>query len=126
MRTWRTSTSRHGNGVWKKRAQRKWPEEDSRTVREAYLEEKPRLLALPATAFPAEEKVVVHVGKTPYARFDLNDYSVPHTRVRRALTVVADEHRVRVMDGAEVVATHARSYDRGAVIENPAHIKELE
>ena len=30
------------------------------------------------------------VGKTPYVRFDLNDYSVPHTHVRRMLTVLAD------------------------------------
>ena len=46
------------------------------------------------------------VGKTPYVRFDLNDYTVPHTQVRKTLTVVADPERVRVLDGAEVVASH--------------------
>ena len=33
--------------------------------------------------FPAHERVEVEIGKTPYARFDLNDYSVPHDRTRR-------------------------------------------
>ena len=28
-------------------------------------------------------------GKTPYLRFDGNDYSIPHTLIRRPLTVVA-------------------------------------
>ncbi|WP_424271240.1 Mu transposase domain-containing protein, partial [Eudoraea sp.] len=26
------------------------------------------------------------IGKTPYIRFDLNDYSVPHTHVRHTVT----------------------------------------
>ena len=33
--------------------------------------------------FPAEEVVVVEVGKTPYVRLDLNDYSVAHTAIDR-------------------------------------------
>jgi hypothetical protein len=36
------------------------------------------------------ERVPVTAGKTPYVRFDLNDYSIPHTHVRRPLTVLAD------------------------------------
>jgi hypothetical protein len=68
---------------------------------------------------------MVRIGKTPYARFDLNDYSVPHTQVRRQLTVLADTERVRLVDGTTVVADHPRSYDRGAQIEDPAHIAAL-
>ncbi|MEI7607050.1 MAG: hypothetical protein WCJ64_06675 [Rhodospirillaceae bacterium] len=41
----------------------------------------------------------VMAGKTPYVRFDLNDYSIPHTHVRRPLTVLADHDQVRVADG---------------------------
>jgi hypothetical protein len=67
----------------------------------------------------------VTIGKTPYARFDLNDYSVPHTHVRRPLTVLADTERVRIVEGATIVADHRRSYDRGAQIEDPAHIQTL-
>jgi transposase len=58
-------------------AERKCPEERSRTVRDVFAEEQKSLLALPGDDFPCDERVEVHVGKTPYARFDLNDYSVP-------------------------------------------------
>ena len=32
---------------------------------------------------------------------------------------------MRVLNGAELIAVHARSYDRGAQIEDPAHIQAL-
>jgi hypothetical protein len=65
------------------------------------------------------------VGKTPYVRFDLNDYTVPHTHVRRTLSVLADDRRVRVFDGIQEVASHVRSYDSGQQIEEPSHIQAL-
>ena len=37
-----------------------------------------------ALAQVTEERLEVHAGKTPYVRFDRNDYSVPHTHARRA------------------------------------------
>ena len=58
-------------------------------------------------------------------RFDLNDYSVPHTHVRRTLSVLADEQQVRVFDGASELACHRRSFDRHAVIEDPQHLQAL-
>lgn len=61
----------------------------------------------------------------PYARFDGNDYSVPHDRVCRRLTVLTDPTRVRVLDGAEVVAEHARRWGRGQTVEDPAHLDGL-
>ncbi len=64
-------------------------------------------------------------GKTPYVRFDLNDYSVPHAYVRQTLTVVADPEQVRIVAGQTVLATHRRSYDRGQCLEDPAHIATL-
>jgi hypothetical protein len=45
--------------------------------------------------------------------------------VRRTLTVVASPTEVRVLDGTEVIAVHARSYDKGQQVEDPAHIAEL-
>ena len=63
------------------------------------------------------------MGKTPYVRFDLNDYSVPHTHVRRTLAVLADEQRVRILDGASELARHRRSCDRDAQIEDDAHVQ---
>jgi hypothetical protein len=69
--------------------------------------------------------VVVSVGKTPYARFDLNDYSVPHEHVRKSLTVAASPAVVRILDGPVLVASHRRSFDRGAQVEDPAHVQAL-
>jgi len=104
---------------------RRCPGEPDRTVREVFAEESSRLLALPDNPAPLLERVAVSVGKTAYVRFDLNDYSVPHTFVRRVLTVLADPREVRIVDGGTVLACHQRSYDKGAQIEDPAHVQEL-
>jgi transposase len=94
-------------------------------VGEAFAQERPRLIALPENPFVTDEIVPVSIGKTPYARFDLNDYSVPHTHVQRTVIVSATLERVRILDGALLIAEHARSHDRGAQIENPAHLDAL-
>jgi hypothetical protein len=106
-------------------ADRRCPEDLTRSVREVFVEEAPRLLPLPDNPAPLLERVAVSVGKTPYVRFDLNDYSVPHTHVRRVLTVLADPHEVRVVDGSTVLACYPRSYDRDAQVELPGHVEAL-
>jgi transposase len=106
-------------------ADRRCPDEPDRTVREVFAEEAARLLPLPDNPAPLLEHVTVTVGKTPYVRFDLNDYSVPHNRVRRTLSVLADPHEVRIVDGTEVLACHRRSYDKGARIEDTAYVQAL-
>jgi len=106
-------------------ADRPCPENRTQSVREAFAEEAPQLLALPDNPYPLIERIVAKVGKTPYVRFDLNDYSVPHTSVQRLLTVLADPHQVRIVDGAEILACHPRSYDKGAQIEIAEHIETL-
>lgn len=106
-------------------AERKCPEDRSRTVREVFAEEQSKLLALPSEPFPTDERVEVHVKKTPYVRFDLNDYSIPFDHIRRTLLVVASLDRVRIIDGDDVIAEHPRSWDRGTSVESPAHIAEL-
>jgi transposase len=106
-------------------ADRPWPEDSALSVRQAFEAERASLMALPERAYPLGERVAVQVGKTPYVRFDLNDYSVPHTHVRRTLAVLADQTRVRVFDGAHEIACHARCWDSGAQIEEPSHIQAL-
>jgi len=106
-------------------ANRPCPEDQSMTVREAFALEQPHLLALPDNPFETDERVAVSVGKTPYIRFDLNDYSVPHTQVRRSVTVMASRTRVRVLAGSEVIAEHPRVYGKGEQIEHPAHLEAL-
>jgi transposase len=96
-----------------------------RTVAQALEEERPRLLPLPEHAFPTDVVRPIHSGKTPYVRFDGNDYSIPHTLVKKPLTLVASEERVRLLDGTQEVAHHARCYDRGRTVEEPSHVAAL-
>jgi len=106
-------------------AARRWPQQRGITVAEAFAKERPFLVELPGDPFPSAQREDVSVGKTPYVRFDSNRYSVPHTRVRRTLTLEADSRRVRIMDRSEVVAEHRRCWDKHQVVENPDHISAL-
>ncbi len=101
------------------------PDDHSKLVRDAFAEEQPKLLPLPDPPFPSEEITNVEVGKTPYVRFDLNDYSVPHKYVRTTLTVAASLDEVRILDGADTIASHPRSWDRDQQLDNPAHTAAL-
>ncbi len=105
---------------------RRWPEDSARVVRDVFDDERTRLLPLPEDTYSTAERVEVEVGKTPYVRFDLNDYSVPHGYVRKTLVVIASLETVRVVDGIDEVAVHPRSWDRGAQIESDAHVEALE
>jgi transposase len=96
-----------------------------RRVADALAEEGPRLLPLPAHPFACDLVRAVVSGKTPYLRVDGNDYSIPHTLIRRPLTLVASEHEIRVLNGTTEVARHPRSYDRGQRIEAEAHLAAL-
>ena len=104
---------------------RKCPDDLKVTVREAFERERTLLLRMPEAPFPDEERFTVAVGKTPYARFDGNDYSVPHSHVQRELTLFASPTRVRIVADTEVVAEHERCWDRGRHIEDPRHIEGL-
>lgn len=105
--------------------ERPCPQDKSMSVREAFLLERPYLLGLPDNPFPSDEVLVVKAGKTPYVRFDLNDYSIPSTHVQRSLTVRASVETVRVFDGVLLLSSLGRSYDKGEQVEDPAHIAEL-
>jgi transposase len=110
--------------------ERRVPDAREKTCEEAFVEELTQMVELPGDDFPVEERVEVRVGKTPYLRFDKNDYSVPHTLVRRNLTVIATERRVRVLDPeadakSQVIADHVRSFDRDRAIEAKEHLAKL-
>jgi transposase len=101
------------------------PEDKSQSVQTIFLQEQPQLIALPDNLYPTAEKESVKVGKTPYIRFDLNDYSVPHTLVREKLNVSATLDKITILKGIDIVAEHVRCFDKAKTIENPAHIKAL-
>lgn len=101
------------------------PEDRTQSVCQAWGAERARLLPLPDAPFPHEERVPITIGKTPYARFEGNDYSVPHTHVRRRLTLLVSPDSVRIASDSEVIAAHTRSFDSGAQIELPEHLEAL-
>ena len=105
--------------------QRRHPDQRDRTVADVLAEEQLRLLPLPAPPFATDVLRAVRSGKTPYVRFDRNSYSIPHTHVRRPLTLLASAMTVRLLDGTTEVARHPRSYDTGQTLDNRAHLEGL-
>lgn len=106
-------------------ALRPCPEDQARSVGAVFAAEQPQLLRLPDNPFPTEEQVQGVARKTPYLRFDLNDYTIPHTLLGRPLVIQATLERVRVAQGSLIVADHPRSFDRGQQIEDLAHLEAL-
>lgn len=104
---------------------RPWPDDPTITVREAFERERPHLRSVPANPPAIDERREVTVGKTPYIRFDKNDYSVPHELVRETVVVVATLDTVRILHEGTEVARHPRSFDWRRQIENPAHVQAL-
>jgi transposase len=95
---------------------------DGLRVAEAFAREQPCLLPLPECPFPTDHVASVRSGKTPYVRFDSNEYSIPQALVGQSLTLFASETRVRIVDSAaSVVADHRRSYDSRQRIDDRAH-----
>jgi hypothetical protein len=105
--------------------QRPWPGDDSKTVQQAFEEEKPRLLSLPAHPFDTERLIAVQPGKTIYLRFDLNSYSIPPDAIGKPLVLAASESTIRILHGEKEIARHRRSYGRHEFILDPAHQEAL-
>lgn len=101
------------------------PDEPTKTIAEALEEERPRLRPLPEHPLVPEDVRDVLARKQPYVRVDTNLYSIPHTLVGVPLTLCVGARRVRVLHETKVVAEHARSWGRGAVIEAPGHLEGL-
>lgn len=101
------------------------PGDDTRSVARALEEERPRLLRQPEHPFACDLVKPIRSGKTPYVRFDRNDYSIPHTLVRKPLTLVASHANVRLLDGEVEVARHPRCWDKHQQIESEAHLAGL-
>ena len=104
---------------------RQHPRFRDRSVAEVFAEEKVRLLSLPA-ALPETDLVApATVDTTAFVRFGTNLYSVPPRYARKTVTLVASDSEVRVLDGADVVARHERSWGKHQRVEDSEHRREL-
>jgi transposase len=97
----------------------------TRAVGQVLAEERARLLSLPNPLPDTDLVMPSSVDRQGFIRFDTNRYSVPSKYAERTLTLVADDVQVRVLDRADCIARHERSYGKRQVIEQPAHRAEL-
>jgi transposase len=104
---------------------REWQDDKTLKVKDALTSEREVLVPLSEPLYPCEERKDVSIGKTPYVRFDLNDYSAPHRYVHTVVSVFASEESVRIVSGTETIGTHARHYTKGKRYDNLEHISEL-
>jgi hypothetical protein len=104
---------------------RRFPDDDRFTGRQKFEEEKAKLRMLPSAPYEAIMRTQARVGRTPYVRFDRNDYSLPAAHTSRTVEVLSEPRRIRIAVDGDIVATHARSYDRHATIEDPAHVRDI-
>jgi len=104
---------------------RPWPQNRERTVQEAFSEEQGTLIPLPDSEPDVSRIEVVRSGKTPYIHFDCNQYTIPHEYVLVPLTLRVTPHLVTILDKDQRLAEHQRSWSKGSIIEEPAHISAL-
>lgn len=87
------------------------PEFPNRTVGDLLAEEKTRLLPLPTHEPSTDQLLVLPLDKYGYVAFDHNRYAVPDAD-RTTVSLVADEHHVRLSDGTAELIRYRRSYGR--------------
>ncbi len=102
-------------------AKRPHPTLAGQTVEQALAMEGEKLLRLPDPLPSGDVVVPVDIDKTAFARFDTNRYSVPPEHARKTRTLAASDVEVRILDGDEVVARHARCWGKKQVIERAEH-----
>ena len=86
-----------------------------------FQQERSLLRALPTIPFDTDE--IVPAVVSPHARieFDANCYSVPPHLTRQTVTIRADRDQVRILHQGQIVARHARCYERRQLIVQPEH-----
>jgi transposase len=92
-----------------------------RTVGEVFAAERPRLLGLPAPLPETARVEPIKADSQAFIHLDTNRYSVPSDYMLRIVTLVVDDRTVRLVDGDEVIAEHARSWGRRQIFEKPEH-----
>ena len=95
------------------------------TIGERFQRDRAAMLPLPPTPYEACEKVAARVSSLSLVRYRTNDYSVPTEYGHRQVLVKGYVHRVEIGCGSQVIAQHARSYDREAAVYDPLHYLAL-
>ncbi len=96
-----------------------------KTIGQAWEEEKPALLPLPAFEYECCETVTVRLTPYSQATYETNRYSLPVNRARREVLLKAYPFHVDIYDKADLIARHPRSYEREQDIFDPIHYLPL-
>lgn len=88
-------------------------------------EERAQFLSLPAESFEARCVRTAKSNSLSLVRFDRNDYSVPTAYAHHDLTVVGGIEQVRILFTHQVIATHARRWDKHRISFDPVHYLAL-
>ena len=92
-------------------ASRPHPEAKTRSVDDVFADEQSALRFL-GRAFDGYSERQVSVNGYCMARFDPNSYSVPCRYARRPVSLRAYADRIIISDGKQVIAEHARCFDK--------------
>ena len=107
----------------KRRARKLWGH--SETIGERFERDRERLLELPPASYEACRKRTARASSQALVRFQTNDYSVPVAYAHRTVLLKAFVWEVVISCGSEVIARHARSYEREEMIFEPLHYLAL-
>jgi len=95
------------------------------SIGERFQRDQAALLPLPPVPYDAFAEASTSVSSTSLVRFKTNDYSVPVEYGFRDVLVKGYVDRVVVVCGNQVIARHARSYDKHDVVYEPLHYLPL-
>ena len=88
-------------------------------------EERAAFLPLPAAPFDACRKASTAADKLSLVRFDCNDYSVPVRFAHHPVVAKGYAEVVRICRKGDVIAEHARLWDKEDIAFEPVHYLEL-
>ena len=95
------------------------------SIGERFEKDQAARLPLPATPYEACDQRTARVSSLSRVRYRGNDYSVPVCWGHREVLVKGYVHEGVISCGAEVIARHARSYEREDMIFDPLHYRAL-
>ena len=95
------------------------------TIAERFEADREALLPLPCVPYEACEKRTTRVTSLSLVRYRGNDYSVPTVYGHREVLIKGYVQEVVICSGSEVIAQHARSYEREDMIFDPLHYLAL-
>lgn len=97
----------------------------SETIGERLVRDLAAFNGLPATPYDACEKMPGRVSSLSLVRYRSTDYSVPTAYGHRDVLIRGYVDKVVISCGAEIIARHARSYEREDFVFEPLHYLAL-